>query len=386
MTLFLPVVQLFERRAFEATALRAAFAGVAAGLLQAAALAIGARFQEWLPVALAVVFVCAQGSPWDRWLLRGLAAGGALALSLLDPSAGVGALCAGAAVGVLLVLARSCARGAAESVGGVRLGPTNYLLGALLGAVLLPLGLVVAEALEARGAVLGVSKPLRGFVEQGVAGLFLCLSALGAHLALRANAVEARAAELQGTLSGAFARIANQALVAYRAAAESLQHLPADPARNDLAETLSALTLEALELAQEWVRVEAELEGCGAPGLLERAAEHERDAQGCSDVIAKGHLEAAGQTLREQLEDLRALGCTRDRMVARLKAQVALLERARGSLLSARGGHAQVRAAELTALARRLAALTRGQGLEGELAVQVAVGAELAAAERQRLT
>ena len=59
------------------------------------------------------------------------------------------------------------------------------------------------------------------------------------------------------------------------------------------------------------------------------------------------------------------------------ESEVALLDRARIALLGMRSGHAQLKAAELSALARKLSALATAQGAEARMADAVATSAEL---------
>src|SRR5262249_622735 len=67
----------------------------------------------------------------------------------------------------------------------------------------------------------------------------------------------------------------------------------------------------------------------------------------------------------------------RERILAKLKSQVALLERARVALIGMRSGHTQIRAAEMSALSRKFNALASAQGDEARLAHEIATGVEL---------
>lgn len=74
----------------------------------------------------------------------------------------------------------------------------------------------------------------------------------------------------------------------------------------------------------------------------------------------------------------------RERVLAKLKSQVALLERARVALIGMRSSHATVRAAEMSAVARKLNALATAQADEAKLAHAVATNAEIAAIETHK--
>ena len=73
----------------------------------------------------------------------------------------------------------------------------------------------------------------------------------------------------------------------------------------------------------------------------------------------------------------------RERVLARLKSQVALLERARVALIGMRSTHATVRAAEMAAVSRKLNALAISQHDEAKLGHEVATSAELTSLEQQ---
>ncbi|HVE87353.1 MAG TPA: hypothetical protein VND93_31065 [Myxococcales bacterium] len=68
----------------------------------------------------------------------------------------------------------------------------------------------------------------------------------------------------------------------------------------------------------------------------------------------------------------------RERIVAKLKAEVALLERARVALLGMRSGQMSLKAAELSALARRFNSRSSLTTAEARMADAVATSAELA--------
>ena len=118
--------------------------------------------------------------------------------------------------------------------------------------------------------------------------------------------------------------------------------LPRDPAREELARTLSELTQRAVELASEWAGVEDALEAQSGRELQTEIASLEQSAASMMDPIARGQLEAAAESLREELVQVDALRLRRERILAKLKAETALLERARVALLGVRSGHAQL--------------------------------------------
>jgi hypothetical protein len=108
-------------------------------------------------------------------------------------------------------------------------------------------------------------------------------------------------------------------------------------------------------------------------------------ARGARDAVARQQLEAAAASLKEELGRLGELRLKRERVLAKLKSQVALLERARVALIGMRSTHATVRAAEMAAVSRKLNALALSQADEAKLAHEVATTAELGALERAQL-
>jgi peptidoglycan hydrolase CwlO-like protein len=94
--------------------------------------------------------------------------------------------------------------------------------------------------------------------------------------------------------------------------------------------------------------------------LRERAAATE-------DAVARKQLELAASSLGEELNRLDALQKRKERLVAQLHAQVALLERARVSLVGAQGGEAKDKGVQAAQLAQRLAALAQ-EGSGGQAA------------------
>jgi hypothetical protein len=375
------VLQLHHREEFERNVTRALSAGAGAGLLHLATLKIG------LPLPLAylalagTVLAMARGDKWDRILLSALG----VVLPALPYALGMApAWTAGlsaAAAGALLVRAHLNERGEEGQVGERRPTLVNYLLGAGLCAGLTLGGVEVARILAARLTELATPVLLGAGLAGAVVGLFVGLSSVAAHLALASDPVEARCEELLPQLSGDFHTLAERALTVYRQCGQSLAQLPREPAREELARTLSKMTRDAVELASEWAGVESQLEERAQTELQTEREELLRAAKASTDAVARRQLESAAASLGEEIERLGELKQRRERILARLRAQVAQLDRARVALLSLRSGHAQMKAAELTALTRRFRALSTSQLEEGQAMDAVAAQATLAQTE-----
>jgi hypothetical protein len=372
------VLQLHHRESFERTVTRALAAGAGAGLARLAATALGLPVPLAYLVSAGTVLACARGDKWDRALLSGL---GVLLPAVpyalgMAPAWELGF--SAALTGALLVRAHLNERGEEGQVGELRPTLVNFLLGAALCAGLTLGGVEIARILTARLAQLATPLLLSAGLAGATVGLFMGLSAISAHLALSADPVEARCEELLPRLSGDFRTLCERALSLYRQCGQSLATLPREPAREELARTLARMTRDAVELAAEWTGVEAQMEETAHAELLAERDELQRAARASTDAVARRQLELAAASLAEELERLGELKVRRERIVAKLRAEVAQLDRARVALLSLRSGHAQLKAAELSALARRFRALSTVQLEEGHALDAAATQAVLA--------
>lgn len=375
--------QLHHRESFERNITWALAAGAGAGvvhlLLTRAGLDVPLAYLAISGVALAAV----RGDRFDRILLVALAlcAPALPFLFGLAPAWTVGL--SAMAAGLVMVRGHLCERGAEGQVASGRPGGVNYMLGGGLAAGLGLLALEVTRILGQRLAEISTPSVIAAAALGAVFALFVAIGSLPAHLALRPDPVEAHCEALLPQLCGEFRTLASRALELYRQCGDTMAKLPRNREREELARTLSRMTTSAVELASEWSGVEFELEERTHRELSEEIAGLEKSAAGSTDEIAQRQLLMAATSLREELVRVENLKRRRERILARFKAQVALLERARVSLLSLRSGHAQIRAAELSALSRKFASLSDLQGDEGKIADQVATGAELAHQEAE---
>lgn len=379
------VLQLHHRESFERNVLRALAAGAGAGAL----FLLTTRFGLGVPLAYLAISATAlatvRGDRADRILLVALAV---LVPALpwllgLAPMWSV-ALAAGSA-GALMVRAHMCERGEEGQVGARRAGAVNFILGAAASAALGLVGTEVARILWHRLGEIDTPSVLAAAIVGAALSLFVAIGSLPAHLALRPDPVEARCEELLPQLSGDFRTLASRALDLYRQCGEALSRLPRNREREELARTLSQMTQGAVELASEWSGVEHQLEERTQKELGQEIADLEKSAAESRDELARRQLLLAADSLREELQRVDELKLRRERIVAKLKVEVAMLERARVALIGLRSGHTQIRAAELGALARKFATLSQLQSDEARLADEVATGAELAHQEAEAL-
>ena len=200
-------------------------------------------------------------------------------------------------------------------------------------------------------------------------------------MALKSDPVEARCEEIIPLLSGEFQTQTSKALTLYRQCGQSLAALPREAAREELARTVAKLTRDAVDLAAEWSGVEAQLHEDAHSDLQKEVAELTASAKAAKDPVARRQLEMAAESLTEEISRLDEMKLKRERIVAKLKSQVALLERARVALIGMRSSHTSIRAAEMSAVSRKLNALALSQADEAKLAHAVATSSELAAHE-----
>lgn len=391
-------LQIHHREAFERNVSRALVAGAGAGALHYVAARAGEALAPVLGMGLPAAFpaedarqflpltylalvgtalAAVRGDKLDRLMLIAMAVvlPGVPWLLGVSPEWTVGL--AGACAGALMVRSHQCERGEEHQVGGERAGPLNYALGAVLTGGLAVAGTTVARALSFRLFDFATPPFLVCVLAGVMLALFAGIGSISAHLALKPDPVEARCEELIPSLTGELKALASRALHLYRECGHALQQLPREPAREEMARTLSQMTREAVELAAEWSHLEAQLNAGASTGLAGQLADLTKSAAAAKDPIARKQLELAAAALREELERLEELKLQRERIVAKLKAEVALLERARVVLIGMRGGQMQLKATELSALARKFNSLSSLQSVEARMANALATSAEL---------
>lgn len=377
------VIQLHQREAFERNVTRAVLAGAGAGALAFVVSRLGFTVPLTFLSLVATVLACVRGTRWDRVTLAGLA----LVLPALPWLFGMSTLWtigfSGAAAGALMVRARVTERGDEGSVGAEREGVLHYVLTALATAGLAVAGTEVGQVVASQLGTLQAPTLLRYLASGAVVSLFAGIGGLAAHVALKSDPVEARGEEVLAQVSGEFQELTQRALTLYRQCGGTLASLPRDPAREELARTVSRLTKDAFELSAEWAGVESSLQEATERELAKQVAELTKSAQAAKDPIARKQLELASASLSEELVRLGELKLKRERVVAKLKSQLALLERARVALIGMRSSHATIRAAEMSAVARKLNALATTQADEAALAHEVATGTELKVMQQQ---
>jgi len=375
------VIQLHQREEFERNVTRALAAGAGAGLIAF----LSSRLNFPVPLSFLAIaatsLACVRGVRNEKLMLA--------FLSVLLPalpwffgmSAAWTVAMAGAAAGALIVKSRLAERGEEGSVGADRPALFHYVATALATGGLALAGTEIAKILTSRLQDMSTPLPLTFAAAGTVVGLFAGLGTLASHVALKSDPIEARCEEVIPLLSGEFQTQTSRALTLYRQCGQSLAALPREAAREELARTVGKLTRDAVDLAAEWSGVEAQLHEDAHTDLQKEVLDLTRSAQAAKDPVARKQLEMAAASLREEIERLDEMKLKRERIVAKLKSQVALLERARVALIGMRSSHTSIRAAEMSAVSRKLNSLALAQADEAKLAHAVATSAELAAHE-----
>jgi hypothetical protein len=378
------VLHLHQREIFERNVTRALVAGAGAGVLAFLTQKLHLPVPPSFLAVVGATLACVRGDRRERLLLAGLAVILPALPWLFGLSAAWTVGLAGAAAGALMVKARISERGEEGSLASGRPGPFHYVATALATGGLAVAGTEVARVLSARMTDVATPAALNFAVSGVVVALFAGIGSIASHVALASDPVEARCEELLPQLSGEFEALLARILSLYRQCGVQLAALPREAAREELARTLSRLTKDAAELAAEWAGVEAQLHDNAHADLTKEVAELKKSAAAARDAVARQQLEGAARSLEEELERLGELKLKRERVLAKLKSQGALLERARVALIGMRSSHATVRAAEMSAVSRKLNALALAQADEAKLAHEVATGAELQAADVAR--
>jgi hypothetical protein len=340
-------VQFLHREEFESRTLRALGGAAAMGVLAALALRLRITLD---PGYFAVVAAALAGA--KPALGYGVALRAALAVlpafpfffSAVDP--------------VPQALAGAIAAGLVAWLGHGREGvgpPVSVAASAAAAAVLTPLGLYVQQVLDARFlAGTGLVSSLVGFL---TVALFWSIGTLPANATLHTDTVEARGGTLEGALKGEAKELVTRALGLYRQCKALALGMPASAGRQQLLSVLEKMAGESFSLAEAHGALEAQLESVVANDVDAQVKELRARAAATGDAVARRQLELAASSLGEELNHLDVLARRRERLLAQLHAQVALLERARVSFIGARGSEMSVKSVQAAQLAQKLKSL-----------------------------
>ncbi|MDC0712120.1 hypothetical protein POL68_26880 [Stigmatella sp. ncwal1] len=341
-----PSLHLLHREDFERRTLRALVGGAAMGLLAA----LAERIHLPLHPGFAVIAAALAGAR-PRPGTQGLLWVGVPLLSALPylfqvdapvPQALSGAIAA-ALVGWM-------------GPGGDRLGkPTEVTAGAVAAGALVPLGMYVQQVLDARffpqGGLLGA---LVGF---SAVALFWSVGTLASHVTVHVDAVESRGSLLEDRVGGEAKTLLERTRSLYRQCQTLALKMPSGPGRDELVGVLQKMANESFTLAESHAELETQLAAVVPQDVETQVEQLRQRAAATEDAGARRQLELAASSLGEELNRLNLLARKRSRLLAQFHAQVALLERARMSLVGVAGTEASAKGAQAAHLAQRLAAL-----------------------------
>ncbi|HEY3448635.1 MAG TPA: hypothetical protein VGK67_19920 [Myxococcales bacterium] len=369
----MPAVTFADHEGFQKTVLRASAGGAAAGLAMYGLaslpypLAIPDEF-TLLPFVCAASAAAACGKTWKGRLAYGLLGGFAGLLPWLagaHPTFWLAA--AGASVGSMFAHFRQKESGKEISVGKSRMGKASYVAAAALSAVAILAGRAVVEAFTTRGLLEGLlPAPLIAMTITALLAFFMSLGSAGAHVAQDPDPVEKLYAVMQPELTGDLKQLAGRAMTNYRRCAEILANSEPGFARQQLNKSLNEVTLRILELGRRWQNIDRELGERAETEINQRLAELRKLKESLKDESAKRQLGGAEAAVMAELQQLGRIRAGRERVVARLHGEMAVLDRTRLSLLSLKTSDAHLRAAELSALSDSLSSVAREMDCEAE--------------------
>lgn len=299
-----------------------------------------------MAAAGALAAVGGRGKKWLKALMGG----------------GLGALGAGLAfaamqwpvfAGALLGLAAAPVLAAGES--NKRKGLTALLASGFAGA-----GLYVGKVMLGWGFLTTlVPVPLSAAIAGAAAGLFFGLSAAPKYLARPMDPVETAYLEALHTKDGELHEILSRALSIHSAVRSDLENRKSDASLGQLGTRVSELMMRILHISTQCRRIESDMAAAPAYELEERISSLKRKADAASDTAARNTYMTAIESLDGQRRALESVSRGRERVIARLHANVALLEKVRFSLLHLRSADAERFGGEITPVTNALEELGR---------------------------
>jgi hypothetical protein len=306
---------------------------------------------SWLfPIVVATGALAAVGSRGKN-VLKAMIGGafGALGGGLFALTAGqwapFGALLLGAAAAPVLGEGDSMKRKAVTAALTGALGFAGLYVGKVL------LALPILSAL--------VPEPLGAAVAGAAAGLFFGLGAAPKHLARPMDPVEAKYLAALDVKDGELYEILHRALTIQRAVKLDLEGRADDDTVKRLGARITELMLRILQIAEQCRTIESDLSAAPAYELEERIGQLQSKAEASADPSARRTYESAIASLDEQRRALQEIGRGRERVIAKLHANVALLEKVRFSLLHLRSAVTERVGGESSPVAEALEELGR---------------------------
>lgn len=238
--------------------------------------------------------------------------------------------------------------------------PTRMAVTGAVTGCLAYLGLYVASVLQAKG-ILGsvVPGPIATALAGGAAGLFIGLGATPRHLAAKQDPVELAYKRALLLRDGEIHEILDRSLRLYRSVQQDLMARTVGSTERELRGRVSELALRILHIAHQCRTIQADLGAAPASELEERIDALRRKAAGTSDKSARATFLATIESLEAQKASVDAIARGLERVLARLHANVALLEKVRFSLVHARSANAEQMGGDASPLVDTIDELSR---------------------------
>lgn len=294
----------------------------------------------------ALAAVAARGKKWWRAALGGLAGSvGAVLFTLTAPLwPPFAALLMGLAAAPVLAEGQSKGRKAVTAA-----------LAGVAGAA----GLYVARVMLGWDVFDGVVPSLLGHAGAGAAaGLFVGLASAPRYLGQPPDPVESAYHPALAVKDGEVHQILARTIEIHRALQADLAARAGASAVERVGAREDELVLRILHIAKECRKIRADLDATPAAEIEARIAELSRRAEATPDEGARATYAQTVASLEEQLEALARIENGRERVVARLHATVALLEKLRFALIHMRSADAERVGGELPVVTEALDALT----------------------------
>lgn len=327
---FVERVAFVEKDRFEADV---SLALVGAGILGALGLAVpalsGSLGSELitftLPAALVGFFATRSATRTDRLLMFALCGLTPFVAALLPLHALERCELSFAGVGLFSWLGR---RGdALRGVGHPHVA--RWWLSMLVATAFGLLGMFVVQRF---GSSLGVS-PVFGAIAMA---LFLGLSLLVHHVFIQTDALQT---ELDAALRVGHDELF-QALsktdTTYKAVVELMKASPSSAPLTQTRAHVAAIVRDSIVVAHTWAELESNCTGAAKAELEEAIADLRASADASHDPEARAHLLTSVESLQDELERVEGLMLKRERVMAKLKANTAAIERVKVTLLTER--------------------------------------------------
>ena len=237
--------------------------------------------------------------------------------------------------------------------------PRRKAVTAALAAAASAAGLFVARVMLGWEVFDGVVPSLLGHGAAGAtAGLFVGLAAVPRHLGRAPDPVETAYQPALALKDGEVHQILERTIQIHRSLTSDLALRAEGESLERVITREQDLVLRILHIADECRRIEQDLAATPAQEIEDRVADLSRRADAAHDEAAQETYLQTVRSLKGQLEALSRIERGRDRVVARLHATVALLEKLRFALIHLRSAQAQKVGDELSEVTEALDALT----------------------------